>query len=289
MLRHFLKLDRRVIYLLVLMALSVPLLLGYTVTPARMAAAEKLFSAVEGLPTDRSKIALVSMDFGPSTIAENGSQAEVVIEHLLRRRIPFAVVSLLPDSAALLNEIPEKVVRRLAAESPGERWQYGIDWVNLGFLAGGYIAVQSIPKADDLRDVFKKDVRGNSLYDLPVTRNLRSINDVGLLYEVTGSPGTFEAYVQFFQTNSYRPIFGHGCTSIMTPQSYIYLDSGQLHGLLEGIAGAAWYSELLRKSYPTRAVDTSLLINTGLGVAHLVIIALVILGNIVGLVAWRLK
>ena len=281
------QLDRRVIYLLVFLALSVPLLARYSIRPARMVAAEKIFEAIETHPAEPRKLALVSMDFGPSTIAENGSQAEVVVEHLLRRRIPFAVVSLLAESANLLNEIPEKAARRLMQEYPGQRWQYGQDWVNLGYLAGGYIAIQSIAKADDLKTVFKKDVRGNNLADLPAISQVRSIRDVGMLVELTGSPGTFESYVQFFQTEDYRPIFAHGCTSIMTPQSYIYLDSGQLQGLFEGIAGAAWYSELLRERYPTRAVDNSALINTGLGVAHLVIIALVILGNVVGLVAGR--
>lgn len=282
------RLDRRVIYLLVFLALSVPLLAKYSIRPARMAAAEKIFDAIEGFQGGPKKIALVSMDFGPSTIAENGSQAEVVIEHLMRRRIPFAVVSLLAESANLLNDIPERAAQRLMLENPGERWQYGNDWVNLGYMAGGYIAIQSMAKVDDLKTVFRKDVRGNNLTDLPAIAQVTSIKDIGFLLEFTGSPGTFEPYVQFFQTDDYRPIFGHGCTSIMTPQSYIYLDSGQLHGLFEGIAGAAWYSELLRERYPRRAVDTSALINTGLGVAHLVVIALVILGNLVGIFARRM-
>ncbi len=283
------KLDRRVIYLLVFLALSIPLLARYSIRPAEMSAAGKIFDAIEGLQGGPQKIALVSLDFGPSTIAENGSQADVVIEHLLRRRIPFAVVSLLAESAKLLNDIPEKAARRLMQENPQERWQYGKDWVNLGYLAGGYIAIQSIAKADDIKTVFKKDVRGNNLSDLPAMAQVTSIEDIGLLIEITGSPGTFESYVQFFQTEKYRPIFVHGCTSIMTPQSYIYLDSGQLQGLFEGIAGAAWYSELLRERYPQRAVDNSALINTGLGVAHLVIIGLVILGNVIGLFARRLR
>ncbi|NDC39540.1 MAG: hypothetical protein EBZ48_16130, partial [Proteobacteria bacterium] len=228
--KESLRLDRRVIYLLVLLALSVPLLAKYSIRPARMAAAGKLFDAIERFEGGPRKIALVSLDFGPSTIAENGSQADVVIEHLLRRRIPFAVVSLLAESAALLNEIPDKAARRLMRENPGQHWQYGTDWVNLGYLAGGYIAIQSMAKVDDLKTVFKKDVRGNNLADLPAIAQVQSIRDIGILVEITGSPGTFESYVQFFQTADYRPLFGHGCTSIMTPQSYIYLDSGQLHG-----------------------------------------------------------
>ena len=283
------NLDRRFIYLAVLLALSVPLIAKYTIKPARMEAAEKLFDVVQKFDGGPDKIAFVAMDFGPSTIAENGSQAEVTIEHLLRRKIPFAVFSMLPESAAILNDMPERVAKRLMVENPGERYQYGNDWVNLGYLAGGFIAIQSIPKAEDLRALFKKDVRGNNLTDLPAFKQVKTLKNIGMLVEITGSVGVLETYLQFFQTEDYRPIFAHGCTSITTPQAYIYLDSGQLQALFEGIAGAAWYSELLKENFPGRAVDNSAVRNTALGVAHLVIIALVILGNIVGLIAGRAK
>ena len=98
--------------------------------------------------------------------------------------------------------------------------------------------------------------------------------------------GVFDSYVQFFQTESYVPLFGHGCTSITIPEAYIYLDSGQLKGLLEGLAGAAWYSQLLAQNFPNRIPDSALTINTALGVAHLVIIFFILFGNIVGLIFW---
>jgi hypothetical protein len=54
---------------------------------------------------------------------------------------------------------------------------------------------------------------------------------------------------------------------------------------LEGIAGAAWYSELLQRKDPARVKAASAVINTALGVAHLVIILLVAAGNITALAA----
>ncbi len=79
--------------------------------------------------------------------------------------------------------------------------------------------------------------------------------------------------------NYIPPIF-HGCTSITIPEAYNFLDSGQLKGLYEGLAGAAWYSELLERKYPDRLPDMAGLMNTALGIGHLLIIALVILGNV---------
>jgi len=281
------NLDRRVIYLLVLLALSLPLLTGYTVPPARMKSAQDLFNVVASLERRPGKIAFVAMDFGPNTIAENGAQTEVVVEHLMRRRIPFAVFSQYIQAEPFLTSIPDRVAARLMQEQPGEQWLYGTDWVNLGFRPGGYLVIQSIPKSDDLARLFGRDARGNNLTDVPAFAGVKTLEDIEFLAEFTGLVGMFDSYVQFFQKKDYRPLFGHGCTSITIPEAFIYLDSGQLKGLLEGIAGAAWYSELLQRAYPDRERDSSAAINTGLGVAHLVIVLLIVLGNVTALFSRR--
>lgn len=272
--------DRRLIYLLVFLSLAFPLSWGYRVTPARLESAEKLYAAVESIERQPGRIAVVAMDFGPNLIAENGAQTEVVLEHLFRRRIPVVLFSLYNQAEPFLTSIPEGVADRLAAEFPGERWTYGVDWVNVGFQPGGYLFVQSLPKADNFMAALGKDVRGNTITTLPIAQGVGGFESVALLGQFTGLLGMFDLYIQFFQTKEYRPIFTHGCTSITIPEAFIYLDSGQLTGLLEGIAGAAWYSEMLQRAHPGRKADSSGAINTGLGVAHLIIIVFILLGNL---------
>lgn len=280
--------DRRFVYLLVFLSLAVPLYHGYRVTPARLESAEKLYAAVEAIERKPGNVAVVAMDFGPNLIAENGAQTEVVLEHLFRRRIPVVLFSLYNQAEPFLTSIPEDIAARLAAEIPGERWTYGVDWVNIGYQPGGYIFVQSLPKAESFMTALGKDVRGNTVANLPIARGVGGFESVALLGQFTGLLGMFDLYIQFFQKKEYRPVFTHGCTSITIPEAFIYLDSGQLTGLLEGIAGAAWYSELLQRAHPQRKIDSSGAINTGLGVAHLIIILFIVLGNLGGLIGrWR--
>ncbi len=275
----FATIDRRVIYALVALALGIPLALGYTVKPARMRSAEALHRLVSEIKPEAGKVAWVALDFGPSTKAENQPQAEVMIEHLLRRRVPFVVSSLLAESAGLVTAIPQKLVDRLQRET-GERWEYGVDWVNLGYRPGSGLFIQSLSKSENLVELLGKDALGTALSELPAFRGVRTLRDVSYLFEVTGSVGVFSSYVQFFRVGDVRPRFGHACTSITVPEAYIYLDSKQLDGLLEGLAGAAWYSQILREEHATRAPDTALVLNTGLGVAQLLIVVLIILGNV---------
>lgn len=276
------RLDRRIIYLLVALALALPLSLGISVAPVQMKSADAVFKVVEELPHD-GKAVFVSLDFGPNSQAENLPQAEVLIEHLLRKKIPFVMYSQYALADTFLESVPATVIARLNAAHSTERWTYGTDWANLGYRPNGALMLQNIAKSDDLSQLLKKDARGNRLSELPLFQKVRSLKDISVLAQFTSLVGTFDGFLQFFQRDGYRPIFLHGCTSITIPQAFIYLDSGQLSGLFEGVAGAAWYSALLTKSFEGREKDSSILLNTGLGVAHLIVILLVVMGNAVAI------
>jgi hypothetical protein len=179
------------------------------------------------------------------------------------------------------------VAARLSREDPDRTWEYGKDWVNLGYRVGGALFIQGLVRSERLGEVLKKDARGNDISTLPLFDGVAGIRSISLLAQFSSLSGALETILQFFQTDEYRPPLLHGCTSITIPAAYIFLDSGQMVGLLEGIAGAASYSALLDGKYPGREPDRSSLMMTGLGVAHLVVIALVVLGNIAAGLASR--
>jgi hypothetical protein len=274
-------LERKMIYFVAIVVVALPLVTGLTLPPASLKSADRLFRLVEGIKKKPGSIAMVAFDFGPSTKAENEPQAELLFEHLMRRRIPVAVFSLYPHATGFLSAVPERVVARLQKESPNKKWLYGEDWVNLGYRPGMSLFIQAAAKSDNLTELLGKDVKGSSLSRLPAFEGVSSLENISFLGQVTGLVGIFDIYVQFFQKAGYVPPIGHGCTSITIPEAYIYLDSGQLQGLLEGITGTAWYSHLLKQKFPFRVADTSLLtVNTALGFAQLLIIFLIVLGNI---------
>ena len=274
------NLDRRIIFVLVLICVGLPLIFGVAIKPVRMEAAEQLYKLVGNLPVEPGKVAFVGADFGPNSKAENATQTEVVVEHLMRRRIPILMFSVYALAEPFLESIPKRVAERLMLEDPQASLSYGKDWVNLGYRPGSFILIRGISSSKNLAEFFEVDARGNKLSDLPIFEKVAGFESISLLTEFTGLTGVFDTYVQFFQSKEHKPRVGHGCTSITIPEAFNYRDSGQLHGLLEGISGAAWYSELLNKEYSKRVPDEAALINTSLGVAHLVIIGLIILGNL---------
>jgi len=274
------QLDRRVIYVSVFLALVIPMALKVSLPPARMQSADEAFQTIQTL--EARKPVFISLDFGPNSLAENLPQAEVVVEHLFRLKIPIVFYSQYPLAAGFLEDVPTKIAQKLSNLGQGN-FSYGADWVNIGYRPNPDVFLQGLAASDSWVQYLKRDARGNKLGELPLFATLKDLRDVQAVIQLSSLVGTLDAFLRFFQRADAHPKLIHGCTSITIPQAYIYLDSGQLAGLFEGVAGAAWYSKLLSDKFPGRPVDKALTVNTGLAIAHVVILFLVVLGNVTAL------
>ena len=259
--------DRRIIYLFVALSLSIPIISKVTFPPAEMKTAESFYDEIEKLEPSTNSIVLVSLDWGPNTIGESKPQSMIAIEHLLRNRIPFALITIYSLASPFLDSLPKEIVAKLEAEMPGEKWEYGVDWVNWGFRPSAALMIQGISKAADLPKHLVADAYGTPLTQIPVMNNIKTIRNISKLIEITSLSTGLAVWIQFFQGDGYRPPFLHACTSISIPEAYIYYSSGQLVGLLN-------------EKYPDREVGQALLTNSSLAFAHIIIIAFILLGNI---------
>jgi hypothetical protein len=275
------SIGRALIYFAVFASVVIPLVATIRAPTPPLAPAERLFNTIESISAnDKSSIAILGFDFGPNTRAENESQAEVVFEHLLRREVPVVLMTLSPYGRGFLSSIPERVIKRLISEDPTKKYEYGVAWANLGYRPGMAVFLQALAKSNDIPSFLGVDAFGTKINSMPIFKDVLTLDQVKLVGQFTGYVGFFDAYVQFLQRKGYVPSLVHGCTSITIPEAYIYLDSGQLSGLLEGVSGAAWYEELLSKATPSRQWGSGVRINTALGVTQLLILLLILLGNI---------
>lgn len=273
------NIDNRIIYLVLLAILIVPQLYQIRLDPVQLKAADDAFTQIDALKPEPGKIVFIAADWGPGTSAENKPQTAVIIEHLFRKRVPFALASLYPQAAPLLKTLPLEVIEQLKKDGVEGSWEYGKDWVNLGYLVGGGLSIQSMSRADDIKTVLKTDADGTPLKDVPVFKDVMTVRDVPVLVEITGLVGVFNAWLQFFQKDTYRPSLVHGCTSISIPDAYIYYASKQISGFFEGVAGAAWYDTLLNQKYGARK-ELATGINTGIACAQIFVLLLIALGNV---------
>lgn len=256
-------LDRRWIFLAVALLVVVPLMTGFHVAPVAPGhRAKGFYDAIEAVPPGST--VLLAGDYDPGTVAENYPAHLAAVRHLMSRNIKIVAIALYPGGPPLT----EQVLRIGAAEYQKTA---GVDFVNLGYKAGNELVMsrmgQSIP------GTFPVDLQGVPVEKIPVMNGIKNFNDFKLLVNISaGYPGTKE-WVQQVVSRYHIPMVA-AVTAVSAPEYYPYLQTGQLHGLLGGMAGAAEYEVLVKHpGLAMRGMDAQSL-------AHVFIALLIILGNI---------
>ena len=262
--------DRRWIYVMLVIAVAIPFVWEqathrnmdlpiYTFKDTM-----GIYNAVEEAPKD--KIVLISADWGFGSLGENGPQTLTVIQHLMKRGVRLMVWS--PDPAIA------GYIRTNAVLSYAKKYHRveGVDFVDLGFKAIPNRMLFAQAVMDDIPGYFKKDVRGEDLATLPVMKGIHDFSDVWMVYTVGADP-TYDGWVGIVEPKYHMKV-GFGSTGVMVPQSYPYLESGQLVGMLSGMRGGTEYEKLMN------APGDALYGITRQSMAHLLVILFIILGNI---------
>ncbi len=268
------NIDRRWIFLLMLLAVGIPVLTKATFPEKPTANVKAVFNHIETLkPGSR---VLVSMDYDPASAAELNPMAVSFLRHLASRGHKIYLMTLWPAASPLINENTDDVLNDEFAE---KNLEYGKDWMFLGYQAGEVVAIKKV--ADNLRALFPTDARGTSLENIPMMEGIHSLQDFDLLLNVSaGYPGAKE-WVQYATTTTRTPM-AVGCTGVQGPQLYPYIPDRVL-GILAAIKGAAEYEAALSEKYPRFAEPR---LNEGLQRmgpqlwAHLLMICLIVAGNV---------
>lgn len=269
------NLDRRWVFLAMLLAVAVPILVQATFPEAPTPLVETVFQEVERLPPG-SRV-LFSLDYDPGSAGELAPMTTALLRHCCLKRHRMYFMTLWETGLVLIDANIRKVIE---TEFRDAGFQYGVDYVNLGFKPGREVVIRVI--ATDLRKLYLTDNRGTPLDDLPMTRDLDSVQDMDLILEISaGSPGTKE-WVQY-AASPYGIPLAAGTTGVQAPMVYPYLPE-QLRGLLPAIKGAAEYEAALAAKYPQYR-DPKL--NEGIRRmapqlwAHLLMVGLIALGNVI--------
>jgi hypothetical protein len=256
------EIDRRWIYLAVAVAVIIPFLLPTPLPIIVTPEAQSLYDAVEALP-DGCNVMLV-YDYYPSTIAECEPIAIAALHHLFRKNCKVITLSNIPLGGPSMAES----VTRMMGDQYGKT--YGVDYVNLGYKYG-YVAVLS-GMGQSIESIFPTDNSGTPLSELPLMNSVKNYNDIAFVFEIADN-STADYWVSIVNAQYGVPM-GCGGTAVMAPKFYAYVASGQFVGLLGGMRGAAEYEELVgNKGTATTGMQAQSLV-------HLLIIALVVLGNL---------
>lgn len=260
-LRFLQEVDRRFLYIMILLVVSVPFFIKIKLPVKITPASQKLYDTIEAMP-ERSFV-LLGVDWGAGTRGENLAQTIALMRHVMKKKLRFALLSFEPQSRTLAQNLAERLTKEYG-------YTEGKDWVNFGYKPDqeNYLKafVLDIPNSVGI------DRRGLPVAGMPVMDGIKTARDIKLLLDVTPSD-TYNAYIKFLQ-GSYQVPMGVACTSVITPEAVNRLDSGQIVGLIAGLQGAVEYEKLIDS--PGKATSA----NISSSAAHFLIIAFILMGNI---------
>jgi hypothetical protein len=263
--------DRRIIYLLIGLAVLIPIIFNYTTAIPTSPLVQSLFDKVESLPPG-SKV-LLSFDYGPSTVPENQPMADAFTRHAMEKGLKLYLMALWATGPRQSEQLISDII---SVEYPDKK--YGVDWIHLGYKAGNQGLINTL--LSNFKAMYTTDIEGTSIDQFPMMDDIESLRDFDLILGLgSGFPGTKE-WVQFAGDPGDIPV-GGGTTAVMAPLLFPYYPR-QIVGFLGGLQGAAEYEYALVHKYP-KFEDKSRHASASMGPqvwAHLVIVAFIVIGNI---------
>lgn len=259
--RRLQSIDRRWIFLAMAVAVLWPTYkpIGLPVTVTREA--QSLYDAVEALPAGSAL--LLGVDYGPSTEPELTPMGKAVIRHAVGRGVRVVMISLLADAPGIGNELLMWSQSELGAVD-------GADIAYLGYKAGTSAVILAM--GTEVAAAFPTDYKGNALADLPIMEGLESLPDFDLIIGLEAT-GVMDVWIQYAGDGMEIPV-GGGVTAVSAPEYYVFLQSGQMVGLLGGMKGGAEYEALVA------APDSATMGMDAQSLGHFVIVLFIILGNL---------
>lgn len=265
--------DRRWIFLALGLLVTALYALGLAEELTSSEYVDNYYATIEALPPGST--VMLSADFDPASAAELLPAYTATIHHLLKRDLKVVNVATWPAAPPYTRE----EFRRIA---PDYDAVYGEDWIALGFLPGDDVAMGNIGQS--LRSAYPKDDAEDKAYSqFPILRDVGdNMAGIDLLITMSaGYPGILEWIAQV--GGRYEITILAATTAVQTPDLFAFYPN-QCAGFLGAATGATRYLQLVdeltggaveeqKKTNQRRMMVQSW--------AHMLIIALIIIGNLI--------
>lgn len=265
-----LRIDRRIIFVFVAVAVIVSLLLEFRLPVPATPPVENIFSKIESLP--QGAHLLLAFDYDPSSKEELQPMAIALLHHCYQKNLRVIGMTLWPGGTGLAEQAVTQVASQYGKKN-------GEDYVFLGYKPG--VASLIINMGEDLYTAFPKDFYGNDTSTLPALKGVESLKDIDYVIDLAAG-ATIETWIAFGK-EKYRFEMGAGCTAVIGPDLYPFLDSRQINGLMAGLKGAAEYESLVgREAQATEGMRPQ-------SVTHVLVIVFILFSNAVFILSGGLR
>ncbi len=272
MLQFFKHLDRRIIFVLILISCALPLLFPIGLPIHTSKPVEAVYQYIERLPPG-SRV-LVTGDYDPGSLPELYPMNMAIFKHLFERGMKVYAIELWPQGQPLVQRAWQNTGVLMGKT-------YGQDFVNLGYKSGQEVVM--VKMGTSIAETFPTDYTNTPVAQIPMMQGIQNYNDIDFIVNISaGYPGTKEWVQQV--VSRYNKKMASGTTAVSAPEYYAYYQSGQIVGLIGGLKGAAEYEKLVGIPFDDGTVKIGALAQKGMdaqSLVHLIIVVFIIIGNTV--------
>jgi hypothetical protein len=231
------RLWRWLIAVLLILAVGAPLFRGVQVAPETSSLSSDkgaTSTLIGGLPADIP--VLIAFDYDPALSGELEATAAPFIDELLRKGTPLAFISTSPTGPALA----ERFMQTTPLVS-SHQYRRGEQYVNLGYLAGGPAGMLYF--AGDPTDAMPTTVDGKPAWETGPLQGVQGLSNFAAFILLTDNADTGRNWIEQvgprLGNTPMIMIISTQAEPLMRP----YFDSGQLKGLVSGLADAEIYEQ----------------------------------------------
>jgi hypothetical protein len=230
------RLLRWLIVGLLILAVGLPLSTKIQVTQAstlQMPEMLNAFTLISSLPSNAP--VLVVFDYDPALSGELEAAAAPLMDQLLVQGPRLALVSTNPTGPALA----ERFLREISASPLVASQQY----VNLGYLVGGPSGVLYFAISPEKAAPFTLD--GQQAWQLPPLQGIQKLSDFSSIIVITDNADSGRVWIEQTGTTIGNTPILMIISAQVEPMILPYYDSGQIKGLVTGLAGGEAYGQTL--------------------------------------------
>ena len=260
----FLAIDKRFIYLAIMLALTLPLFLDMDLPIDVSPQVREVYEQIEALP--EGAIVWISFELDPAAEPESAPMIRSLVRHLLRKQARIVIGGFRAQGPTLAQRYAQHVFDEYGAV-------YGVDYLNFGYR--DRMDTTMTTACTSFVDAYSnRDINNLPLTDFPLMADLHSAKDLSMAIVFDMGLPSISDYIFYWRaTGTVEHIIGVPTAANISAQMVNY-NAGLLKGILGGMSGAAQYEVVLGI-----ADSASKGINAQ-SIAQMVIVLFVILGNI---------
>jgi hypothetical protein len=259
------RMDPRIIYTIVFI-LCIPPIVSPLGFPIPIESEVQLaFDTLDAIPA--GGVVLMGAEFTAASWTELGPSWIACIKHLIKKDVKFILMNYF--YAESIVSFDSMIYPRIESMLEEYGYEWGVDWVNMGFLPGGESALAAF--ASDVR-VLGEDRYGTPIDDLPIWEGIDDLTDFALCLQLDPGSHLPEYLRQFQETYGLDHIT---ITYGVVKSAYIpYINTGQLKGMMAAIGGGAQIEQLVGEpSVASAGMDA-------VSTSHIFAAILLIVGNL---------